>query len=99
MQALGAGQDVIAAAMGNMKTAEDFELFEDNVQSARVFDAMTTQWRRGGMDGIPTGLDYAPLPVVMRLCGVKPSERRAVFEDVRTMELETLNVMSERAAK
>lgn len=31
-----------------------------------MFLAMGTQWRRAGMGGVPTGLDYAALPAVCR---------------------------------
>ena len=45
---------------------------------------MGTQWRVG-MAGA-TGLDYAALPVVMRLVGVPAADRADVFDAIRTME-------------
>lgn len=36
-----------------------------------MFLAMGTQWRRAGMGGVPTGLDYAPLPAVCRALRVR----------------------------
>ena len=52
---------------------------------------MDTQWRVG-MSGA-TGLDYAALPVVMRLVGVSPAERAEVFAGVQTMEQAALEFM------
>ncbi len=56
-----------------------------------VFVAMSTQWRVG-MAGA-TGLDYGVLPVVMRLAGVRHSERDEVFRDLRIMEDAALTTM------
>ncbi len=36
----------------------------ENWGAMRIFLAMDTQWRRAGMAGIATGLDYAVLSVV-----------------------------------
>ena len=46
------------------RAAEDFQVMPENWAAVRVFLGMATQWRRAGMSGVPTGLDYAALPVV-----------------------------------
>lgn len=69
------------------------EIWPDNVQAVNVFVAMSTQWRVG-MGGA-TGLDYAALPVVMRLAGVPPADRAEVFDAVRAMEEAALTTMRE----
>lgn len=51
---------------------------------------MGTQWRVGAAGA--TGLDYAALPVVMRLMNVPPGERAHVFEGVRVMEEAVLDM-------
>ena len=60
------------------------EIWEENHESFKVFNAMSTQWRVG-MNGY-TGLDYNALPVVMRLLGIKRNEYAQIFDDVRLME-------------
>lgn len=40
------------------------EVMPENWGAMRIFLAMDTQWRRAGMAGVATGLDYAALPVV-----------------------------------
>jgi hypothetical protein len=73
------------------------EVWPDNVQAVNTFIAMGTQWRVG-MAGA-TGLDYAALPVVMRLSGVLAAERADVFDAVRTMEDAALETMRKANAK
>lgn len=97
---MGAPQEVIDAARASMQRQQEFELFEDCLLPFNVFQAMNTQWRvKGGMDGGVSGLDYNALPFVMRMLGVPPSQRADIFQDVRTMEFETLNVIFERQKK
>lgn len=52
-----------------------------------IFDAMSTQWREGGMD-------YAALPVTAGLLGIRLRPRR--FAELRFMEREALRVLGER---
>lgn len=70
------------------------EVWPDNVQALNVFIAMATQWR-SGMAGA-TGLDYAALPVVMRLAGVPFAERAGVFESIRILEGAALDEMRKK---
>jgi len=72
---------------------EECSVWPENWLSFCVFESMTTQWRSG--PGGATGLDYASLPVVMRLSGVRPPDRTRVFDDLRTMEIAALNTMAE----
>lgn len=69
------------------------EVWPDNVPTIAVFIAMCTQWRVG-MSGA-TGLDYAALPVVMRLNGIAAKDRPDVFEGIREMEDAALAKMHE----
>jgi len=72
---------------------KDCAVWPENEVSFLVFGALQTQWRIG-MNG-PTGLDYAALPVVLKLHEVAPDKRRQVFDDVRVMEAEALKVFSD----
>ncbi|MDM9594743.1 DUF1799 domain-containing protein [Pseudomonas guariconensis] len=69
------------------------ELWECNVQSFAVFEAMGTQWRTG-MSGA-TGLDYQTLPVVMGLLDVEQDQHQAIFADIRVMEQAALRTMAD----
>jgi hypothetical protein len=60
-----------------------------------VFIAMQTQWRVGF--GGPTGLDYNVLPSVMRMQRIPRKQWLDVFECLRVMEGEALQVMRENS--
>lgn len=93
---MDAPAEIIAAARREIDVTADFELYEDCALSVAVFRRMSTQWRTRGMDGDLIGLDYVPLPFVMRMLKVPPAQRPAVFDDLGEMESETLNLMAER---
>jgi hypothetical protein len=69
-------------------------VLEDNLPAVRVWFAVQTQWRIA-MDG-PSGLDYAVLPAVLGLFGIRKKRRGEVFAALRIMEGETLAVWRER---
>lgn len=69
------------------------EVWECNADAFYVFESMATQWRIG-MAGA-TGLDYAAMPVVMDMAGVKKKRRPEVFQSVRIMEQVALESMAE----
>lgn len=62
------------------------EVWPETMQAATVFCAMSTQWRFGGMSGVPTGLDYSALSEVWRRTKTPSADRDAVFDDLRVME-------------
>ena len=74
-------------------SGEDVKVWPDNVPTLNVFVAMSTQWRVGHSGA--TGLDYAALPVVEDRVGIKPDDRRAVFDGLRAMEEAALAQMAE----
>ncbi len=71
------------------------ELWPENVASADLYLAVETQWHRAGMDGTPTGMDYAGVAAAMALRGDPP--RR--FDDIQLLEREFLAIMSQQRAK
>jgi hypothetical protein len=89
-EALGAAPEV-AQAVAARDTAR-IEVFPENWQAVSVFVRMGTQWRRAGLKAMPTGLDYAALPVVARACGVKLTG--LLLDQVRTLEGEALRAMA-----
>ena len=70
------------------------EVWPVNLPVLELFNAMATQWRVG-MSGA-TGLDYSALPHVLNLQAVPASDWPDLFECLRVMEAEALNVMAER---
>ena len=75
----------------------DIAIWPDNVTTANVFVAMSTQWRIG-VSG-PSGLDYNALPVVMRMSGVRSVERADVFNGVQVMEDAALALIRSKRQK
>lgn len=77
----------------------DFSVYPENWQAVQVFLAMSTQWRTvafssvGGARLIQTGIDYTALEPVLRLLGVKPKRRAALFQKLRIMEEAALDAL------
>lgn len=83
-----------------IEDAENFSLardgvYPDNMQIARVFADMLTQWRVSGTGGV-VGLDYAALPVVFKIRSVKKKHRQEVFDGVQVMEYAAIRVIRQR---
>lgn len=64
------------------------ELWPENLPSASLYIACETQWQRAGMEGLPTGLDYAGVEAAMRLRGDPPR----LFDDLQALEREYLAI-------
>lgn len=67
------------------------EVWPDTQKAIGLFIAMRTQWRVG-MSGL-IGLDYCALPTVFRMQAIQRAEQPAAFDDLRLMEVETLNLV------
>lgn len=90
----------MAEALAGAAPAEPdptFGVWPENWDAVRVFLAMGTQWRFAGMAGVPSGLDYAALPMVLRCLRLRPNE--TLFEQLRVMEAGALEVFSDHARK
>ena len=72
---------------------EEVEVWPDAWPAFRLFDAMGTQWRLG--PGGPSGLDYAAIPSIAAMLGIKRRDLTDIFPDLRVMEVEALAVMAE----
>ena len=69
-------------------------MLPENLDAVHVFAAAGTQWRRGGMTGVATGLDYAGVEATARALGIAWS--RDLLEKLRTMESAALEAMAEK---
>ena len=70
---------------------EKLEIWPECVSVIRVFRAMFTQVSVGAAGGV-IGLRYEALPVVLRLTGIPRAEQADVFEGLRIMETEALEI-------
>ena len=75
------------------------ELWPENVPAVLLYLSCDTQWRYAGMNGVPTGLDYAGVRAVMDLQAIPSDAHPALFQDLQALEREHLAVSAERAAK
>jgi hypothetical protein len=84
---------------GELQAAGVCHVYPENWPAVQVFLALATQWRVVAMSTmttarlIQTGLDYTAIEPVMRLFGVKPKRRAAIFQKVRAMEAAALDVL------
>lgn len=72
-------------------TPESFALWACNVPAFSLFMDLRTQWRRSPF-GQRIGIDYAALPAVMDLRGIKRKRRGRLFDDLQAMEMAALEV-------
>lgn len=77
-------------------TPPPFEVLPDCMVSAEIFIDMCSQWRRAGMAGVVTGLDYAVLPVVFGIRGVSKKLQSQIFDDIRVMEDAAITYMNKK---
>ena len=93
---LSAEQAAQMAAAARRPAEPPLEIMPENWPAFRVFAAAGTQWRRAGMTGVPTGLDYAVLPAVAGMLGIPADE--ALLARVQLLEGAALTAMLERAS-
>jgi hypothetical protein len=92
-----AEQQAAAQAFGlalEMPAPAAVPVWPDCWAAVQCFCGMATQWRMG-VNGA-TGLDYAVLPVVLRLQRVPRADWAEVFEGLRVMEAEALRCLDRR---
>lgn len=82
--------DEIEAQLG-LNEPEETGCWPDNWLALQVFAALGTQWNVGMGGAI--GLRYEAIEPVLRMMGVVHKERAALFEALRIMENEALQVM------
>lgn len=77
--------------LAEAEDAASAAVWPDNLAAVNVFIAMSTQWRSAGFGA--TGLDYGPLPGVMRMCGMPRRDWHDTFESIRILEEAALTIM------
>lgn len=76
-------------------SSEVFWLWPDHEATLRLWLQLQTQWRRGGMDNVATGLDYAAVLAALGPLGVARQERVARFGQLQIMEGAALDVWAQ----
>lgn len=72
---------------------QDLEIYPDTWVSVGMFRDLLTQWRMGFAG--PIGLDYAAIPVVLRLRRIARESWPDIFDDIQTLESAALSVLAE----
>jgi hypothetical protein len=90
MAALGAAAEVVAEAEAR---AAPLPVAPGAWDAVRLFLAAETQWRRAGMGGRPTGLDYPAVAMVAGVLGLTLDA--ALLGQVKVIEVEALTAMLE----
>lgn len=77
------------------------ELWPENLPAVELYLAAETQWRHAGMNGVPTGLDYAGVRALLDLWPLPAAPDpqaalQALFADLQTLEREHLRVVHDR---
>ena len=80
---------------GPIVEAQPVEVWPEHWQSMEVFAAMGSQVNVAGMGGV-IGYRYEALPVVLECLGIAPADRREVFLNFRTLEVEAVRLLNER---
>lgn len=68
-----------------------FEVWEENVETVRVFTKLSTQWRYAPMGGV-IGLNYPAVESVLRMLKIK--DKAAMLDGLRVMEMAALEEMT-----
>lgn len=72
------------------------EVWPDNWPAVELFVDLDTQWRRAGMAGERTGLDYTALPAVLGIRAIPKKKWPSLFDDLRVMEVAVLDYLNEK---
>lgn len=94
LAAFGAPPEIRDRCEASEPPIETVGVLPEGMDAARLFLALSTQWRFAGMDGVPTGIDYGAVEPTARLAGIEATP--ALFDLVRTMEAEALAARRER---
>jgi hypothetical protein len=87
---------VLPEWMKRKDVADEIQLLPDEADTAQLFLALGTQWRRHAMTGMCLGLDYGVIQPTAQMLGIELSTAR--FLDLRMMEQAALAQIVRKAA-
>lgn len=73
----------------------ELPIWPDNLPAVEVFSRMLTQWTYAGL-GVPVGLRYEVLPLMLRTQGVPRTQWQDVTDDIQVMERVALVILGKR---
>lgn len=91
----GAPVEIIESYQQKLKQQQDTgcEIWQENLETFSVFQALTTQWRISDM-GHFFGLYYSSVESVLNMMGFNRKRKAEIFEDIRIMENAALEVLN-----
>jgi hypothetical protein len=72
---------------------ENFEVYEENVETVSTFMRLQTQWKILAMGGF-IGLDYIAVEAVFRMTNIKDHD--IMLSNIQTMEGAALSILNNR---
>lgn len=87
----------LPAWMKRKEETDEIQLLPDEADTAQLFLALGTQWRRHAMTGMCLGLDYGVIPPTAQMLGIALDPAR--FLDLRMMEQAALDQIARKAAR
>ena len=75
---------------------EPYYLWPELAPGFELWTQLQTQWRRTGLEGRPTGLDYSGVAAVMRILGLRPKVQRERLWQIQAMERAALDFWAEK---
>lgn len=83
--------EIIERAKQAVEINNSFDVLPENWEAVQLYQAVKTQWRTGGINGLPIGLDYVAVDIVMRHL----EHTAAAFEKLQMMESAVLHYWAE----
>lgn len=93
--AAGKAQTRNAFDLGRRYRKQTVEVWPDNWEVWCLFEELSGQWDRAGMDGVRVGMKYEVLFRRMDDLGLTGEKREQMFQDIRHMEREALQIMND----
>lgn len=81
--------------LGRHYRSNDCEVWPENWDAWCLFDDVSGQWDRAGMNGVCVGLKYEVLFRRMAHLGYEGERLEQMFQDIRLMEREALRIMND----
>ena len=81
--------------LGRRLRKGDCEVWPENWDAWCLFEELSSQWDRAGMEGVRVGLKYEVLFKRMEHLGYEGDRREAIFQDIRHMERDALLIMND----
>jgi hypothetical protein len=85
-------------AAANSDDEDDFELWEENLESWEWFIKMGRRWVFNSFDGSRIRFDDVAIQVQFEIHGIKKSKRKNIMDDLLAMEAAALEVLNTKEA-